>query len=560
VLHKNDKPQPEEQPVAPDSPRKGKEVVGTSLAERVKKARQLADAFAKTIQEASSQPAIQTDTTDHSTGATTAKETQVAAIEVGDDQKCKSRKLEGTDGESQENDTVDNLPGSVIETLDYNREPLSPKNSSNKLASDLIRGLSDPDAHIRARAEQALTKLGAQAVPSLIAQATLPDADETQEQAMDIITAMGIAAAPELLRIASDTSQPVVQRRKALSLLNASDLDPQLATPVLIQLFKGQDGNYLPDRASRFLAAIGLPAIPALMTALDEENEQIVRCAALTLGRLACQFKSPSQEIREALEQTVPKLAGLLANSLKEPSQDMHVRPPDPPFLFPLTAIATFSSKTAEAIALVKKMLAESREIRHFDREKLIRRLEDRLSKQDPDSQPQPEPQELASPTNMDSLKEERVDALVKTLPVDQGYTAFKTAWESVTKILREKFLGRLKQVLNNELQTKPAETYEQMKEVAAWVNQRLRENHAAIPYPETGQSSNLRAGKTNGESGRYYIERRAGRVLTPVDDEPSSILTIDVQEAEKKAPRGKFVGDTLKKKQAAKHKGNDPL
>jgi tetratricopeptide (TPR) repeat protein len=261
--------------------------------------------------------------------------------------------------------------------------------SAAEAVAPLTQALHKGSSAIRAAAAQALTELGAPAVPALIAWATISGLSKIeQQQAMDIIKAMGTAAVPALLDMVRDVNRPEDQRWQALNLLNAADLDPESAVPLLIHLFTAPEGTGLPMLAARLLAAIGLPSIPLLVTGLDEQHESIVFWAALTLTKLAGTPKAPpTPDIQKALEQAVPRLTDLLANALRKHTQEQHDAVDAPPFLPPLKAITEFSRKADAAIVGLKEMLARRERMWQPDMKEWLQRLEHRLREQNPDFQ-----------------------------------------------------------------------------------------------------------------------------------------------------------------------------
>ncbi len=156
----------------------------------------------------------------------------------------------------------------------------------------LIRALQDEDGWVRREAAQALGEIkDARAVPPLIR--ALQDEDEgVREAAAEALGKIGDAqAVPTLIQALQDKNEEV---RKAAAEALGKIGDAQ-AVPTLIRTLKLKNKSWgVRKAAAEALGKIGAPAVPFLIRALQDEDEDVRRAAAQALGAIGDARAVPS--------------------------------------------------------------------------------------------------------------------------------------------------------------------------------------------------------------------------------------------------------------------------
>ncbi len=234
---------------------------------------------------------------------------------------------------------------------------------AEEAAAPLCAALAKGSATLRAAAARALTKIGGPAVASLFARAVEENSVYGSNwEAKRIITAIGTAAGPELLRIARNPLKSPHEQVEAMDLLRQIELDPESpsfreALDALIEMFQAERPS-LQNAAIHLVAHTGPPAVAPLVAALDHPNRQTRINAALSLHQLVELAEVPDQDYLTALEAAVPKLEALYRQSINQTPREQRNLLPDAadtdPFLGALTAI--------------EKLLARGGQERHAER------------------------------------------------------------------------------------------------------------------------------------------------------------------------------------------------
>lgn len=174
------------------------------------------------------------------------------------------------------------------------------------------------------QAAMALSVIGEPAVPNLIAVLNSED-PQVRKMAVMSLGKMGNQSLRPLLSIVQDEKQPdnaVKGAAEALGLLGDAE-----ATPRLVSLLRGRGGK-LADTAARALAALGAPAVPALITALpahsaELELRQCIVNALVSIGRPALPaliqaLNSNSTAVRGAAEDALTRIGAPAIDALLE--------------------------------------------------------------------------------------------------------------------------------------------------------------------------------------------------------------------------------------------------
>lgn len=171
----------------------------------------------------------------------------------------------------------------------------------------------------RVRAVRAMAKLGAagrEKAPDLFQMARDEATPELQRSAID---AIGKVAAPEeaeafFLELLKNSPQKDIRRLAATRLIQAVQ-SPQ-AVVGLIAAFSDAEAE-VRNATINALVAIGRPAVPELIKALDDPNVQVRRRAVLTLGKLNTLAVAAVPDLQKKLQDADPEVRGLAAASLK---------------------------------------------------------------------------------------------------------------------------------------------------------------------------------------------------------------------------------------------------
>ena len=152
----------------------------------------------------------------------------------------------------------------------------------------LIKALSDKEPDVRKSAADAIMRIGPyakDAIPALI-KALTDKESEIRRTAADALFTMreeARAAIPSLISLLNDREREV--RSSAADTLGSIGPEAKQAVPVLISLLK--DNHHDVRKSSAFaLGKIGLPAVPALLESLKQENKLVRSYAADAWGLL----------------------------------------------------------------------------------------------------------------------------------------------------------------------------------------------------------------------------------------------------------------------------------
>ena len=182
----------------------------------------------------------------------------------------------------------------------------------------------------RQGALEALAHIGGahpRAIPALVETLNLPPAQQTatakadtdtlRELAVESIALVGKDAAiavPVLLRFLNDAREPM--RRKTVTALGRIGPAAQLAIPWLVESLAFDESPAVRDAAETALAEIGKPAVPALVHLLDDQEAELRRRAAGSLGQMKAQAKSAVPQIEARLKDADPEVRYTAARSL----------------------------------------------------------------------------------------------------------------------------------------------------------------------------------------------------------------------------------------------------
>ncbi len=188
----------------------------------------------------------------------------------------------------------------------------------------LVQALQDEDRWVRRAAAEALGKIGdPQAVPALIQ--TLQDKNIWVRRAA--AEALGEIGDPQAMPALIQTLQDEVKDvRRAVGKIG----DPQ-AVPDLIQYFEDQGKKDVRRAAAEALGKIGAPAVPALIQALQDEDEDVRRAAAWALGQIGDRQAVPAliqalqdenEDVRRAAALSLGKIGAPAVPALLQALQD----------------------------------------------------------------------------------------------------------------------------------------------------------------------------------------------------------------------------------------------
>ena len=178
----------------------------------------------------------------------------------------------------------------------------------------LIQTLKDDNDQVSTAAASALATIGEVAVPALIS--TL-GSDHLAARGMAVLALgqMGVSAREPLIRIIEDDKGPDDRVRGAAEALGL--LGDATAVPQLMHLLRIREGR-LAESAARALAAIGEPAVKALVDALPTQRAELklrkaIVDALVTIGEpaiapLICSLDHPSAAVRGAAEEALTRI------------------------------------------------------------------------------------------------------------------------------------------------------------------------------------------------------------------------------------------------------------
>jgi HEAT repeat protein len=171
----------------------------------------------------------------------------------------------------------------------------------------------------RVRAVRAIAKLGAtgsDAVPDLLQLARDDSAPELQRSAFDAIAKVATPEASEafFLEVLKNNSQKDLRRLAARRLVQEA-MSPQSVVG-LIAAFGDAEAD-VRNAASESLVAIGRPAMPLLIQALEDPKVQIRRHVVVTLGKLNTLAVDAVPALQQRLQDADPQVRALATASLR---------------------------------------------------------------------------------------------------------------------------------------------------------------------------------------------------------------------------------------------------
>ncbi len=143
------------------------------------------------------------------------------------------------------------------------------------------------------------------------------DADTLRELAVESIASVGkdaAIAAPVLMRFLGDSREPM--RRKTATALGRIGPAAQLAIPSLVESLAFDESPAVRDAAETALAEIGTPAIPALAHLLEDQEAELRRRAAGSLGQMKTQAKPAVPQLEKCLEDSDAQVRYTAAKSV----------------------------------------------------------------------------------------------------------------------------------------------------------------------------------------------------------------------------------------------------
>ncbi len=172
----------------------------------------------------------------------------------------------------------------------------------------LIGALRSSDRRVRDAAYKALIEVGPPAVPALIG--TLNDDDPAiREYAAATLGGIGDMRAVKPLTAMLDGSR----RRRYIAAWALGELKAAGATGLLVKSL-GDKNDAVQRESARALMKIGPPAVPALITALDDPNPDVREYAARALGVI--EDKRAEEPLVKALGDKNPGVAASAALAL----------------------------------------------------------------------------------------------------------------------------------------------------------------------------------------------------------------------------------------------------
>jgi HEAT repeat protein len=192
----------------------------------------------------------------------------------------------------------------------------------------LMEVLKDEDWRVRQAAADALGKIGdRQAVPALLE--TLKDWYGDVSRAAEALGEIGVPAVPALMEALKNWDWQV-RWAAAWALGKIGDLQ---AVPALMEALKDEDKD-VRQTAAEALGKIGVPAVPALMEALKDEDWRVRQAAARALGEIGDPQALPAliqalkdEYVREAVEEALGKIGvpavPALIEALKDDDEDV---------------------------------------------------------------------------------------------------------------------------------------------------------------------------------------------------------------------------------------------
>jgi bilin biosynthesis protein len=171
----------------------------------------------------------------------------------------------------------------------------------------------------RVRAVRAVAKMGEagrEAMPELL-ELVRDDANpDLQRAAIDAVAKVGTPEQSEafFLELLKTSAQKDLRRLAARRLIQVVQ-SPQ-AVQGLIAAFNDSEAE-VRNEAIEALVAIGRPAVPHLIEALDNSNVQIRRRAVLTLGKLNTLAATAVPALQKKLQDEDPEVRALVAASLR---------------------------------------------------------------------------------------------------------------------------------------------------------------------------------------------------------------------------------------------------
>jgi HEAT repeat protein len=175
------------------------------------------------------------------------------------------------------------------------------------------------DAAYRVRAVRAIAKLGAagrDAVADLLQLARDDSAPDLQRSAFDAIAKVATPEASEtfFLEVLKSNSQKDLRRLAATRLVQEA-MSPQSVVG-LIGAFSDAEAD-VRNEARAALLAIGRPAVPQLIQALEDPAVQIRRHVVVTLGQLNTLAVEAVPALKQRLQDADPQVRALTAASLR---------------------------------------------------------------------------------------------------------------------------------------------------------------------------------------------------------------------------------------------------
>ena len=175
------------------------------------------------------------------------------------------------------------------------------------------------DMAYRVRAVRAIAKLGAagrEAVPDLLQLSRDDSTPDLQRSAFDAIAKVATPEASEafFLEVLKGNSQKDLRRLAATRLVQAA-MSPQSVVG-LIGAFSDAEAD-VRNEARAVLLAIGRPAVPQLIQALEDPNVQIRRNVVVTLGKLNTLAVEAVPALKQRLQDADPQVRALTAASLR---------------------------------------------------------------------------------------------------------------------------------------------------------------------------------------------------------------------------------------------------
>jgi hypothetical protein len=284
-------------------------------------------------------------------------------------------------------------------------------------------------------------------------------------------------------------------------------------------MFKADEEVRLRKMATQVVAQAGLQAVAPLVAVLEDEDEQAVRSAALTLTMLADQFEVyivcpgvPPTMLADQIESPKEGLVAAMEAKLEpavlklESLYHQFSRRPKLAYLFleALLAIAPFSDK---ADAAVKKVLAKASPEAHFDICNRIRKR--RVKKSEPESPPPP--------------SEVKIKELFASLPT--GPRARLEAVPALYSAIRKVAAQELQPAVAAIVEQAAATEYDQMVALSQIANEAMRTAQVGIRDPETGLPASLLPRRPRPSSSARHLHLRDTRAG---DDGRQNTLRVD--------------------------------